>query len=181
MIALHDVLGFSERDVAEMLDATRDEIHAGLEAARSSLSAVLSLRDSRPPPPPRSASERRVVDEFARAFESGDIDGVAPLLTHDAKLTTPPEPLECRGRDAVVAFLRDRCDHRSGRRCRLVATRANTQPAFACYLADPHAPIAHAQGLMVLTLEGDRISAITRFLDNGLYSLFGLPRTLPDG
>jgi RNA polymerase sigma-70 factor (ECF subfamily) len=30
----------------------------------------------------------------------------------------------------------------------------------------------------VLTLAGDRIAAITRFLDNSVMSRFGLPRTL---
>jgi hypothetical protein len=29
-------------------------------------------------------------------------------------------------------------------------------------------------------VEGDRISAITRFIDGGLAPHFGLPRTLPD-
>jgi RNA polymerase sigma-70 factor (ECF subfamily) len=61
-----------------------------------------------------------------------------------------------------------------------VPTRANGQPAFGYYLRDPVSPIAHANGLVVLTLEGDRISAITRFGDNGLFPLFGLPRTLRD-
>jgi hypothetical protein len=46
-------------------------------------------------------------------------------------------------------------------------------------LEDPHAPIAHAHGLIVLTLGGDRISAITRFLDTSLYTAFEPPRTLP--
>jgi hypothetical protein len=32
---------------------------------------------------------------------------------------------------------------------------------------------------MVLTMEGDRISAITNFIDSGLAPYFGLPRTLP--
>ena len=32
---------------------------------------------------------------------------------------------------------------------------------------------------MVLTMEGMRISAITRFIDSGLLPHFGLPRTLP--
>ena len=39
---------------------------------------------------------------------------------------------------------------------------------------------AHAHGLVVLTLAGDKISAITRFGDNSLFPHFGLPRTLPD-
>ena len=57
-------------------------------------------------------------------------------------------------------------------------TRANGQPAFGCYLIDPGTPIAHAHGLLVLTLAGDRISALTRFIDNALLPPFGLPRTL---
>ena len=66
---------------------------------------------------------------------------------------------------------------RAGRRFDLVPTRANGQPAFGVYL---HAPdgLRHAIGFYVLTLAGDRISAMTRF-DNGLLPSFGLPRTLP--
>ena len=66
-----------------------------------------------------------------------------------------------------------------GRTYRLVATRANGQPAFGAYVRDPHTTIAHAAGLLVLTLAGDRISALTRF-DNSALPRFGLPRTLPD-
>jgi RNA polymerase sigma-70 factor (ECF subfamily) len=46
------------------------------------------------------------------------------------------------------------------------------------YLRDPHAGVLHATGLVVLTLAGEQISAITRF-DNSTISRFGLPRTLP--
>ena len=45
--------------------------------------------------------------------------------------------------------------------------------------ADEHAPILHSHGVLVLTIEGARISAITRFVDSGLLPHFGLPRTLP--
>jgi RNA polymerase sigma-70 factor, ECF subfamily len=51
--------------------------------------------------------------------------------------------------------------------------------AFGCYLPDAHAAIARAYGLMVLTLQGERISAITWFADLGVFPHFGLPRTLP--
>jgi hypothetical protein len=44
---------------------------------------------------------------------------------------------------------------------------------------DEHAPISHLHGILVLTMEGDLISAITRFIDGGLAPHFGLPRTLP--
>jgi RNA polymerase sigma-70 factor (ECF subfamily) len=62
---------------------------------------------------------------------------------------------------------------------RLVPTRANNQPAFGYYPADPDAPVAHVHSLIVLTLTGGKICAITRFGDSGLFAGFGLPQTLP--
>jgi hypothetical protein len=49
-----------------------------------------------------------------------------------------------------------------GRRYRLVAARANGQPASGIYAFDPHAPVLHAFGLIVITLAGERISRIDR-------------------
>ena len=67
---------------------------------------------------------------------------------------------------------------RDGRRYRLLPTHANRQPAFGCYLADPRTPVLHAHGLLVLTLAGERISALTAFTDRALLPRFGFPRTL---
>jgi hypothetical protein len=100
------------------------------------------------------------------------------LLAEDAWLTMPPEPYEYQGHAAIAAFLDDRPALR-GARLRLVPTRANGQPAFGCYAPDLRAAIVRAYGLLVLTLEGDRISAITWFSDRGVFPHFGLPRTLP--
>ena len=87
--------------------------------------------------------------------------GVLALLTDDALLTMPPEPLEYQGPAAIGGFLSTVPAGGALERFRLVPIRANGQPAFSCYLRDPHAPIAHAYGLMVLTLRGDRVAAIT--------------------
>jgi len=38
--------------------------------------------------------------------------------------------------------------------------------------------VLHANGLLVLTLAGDRVSIITRF-DTSVLPRFGLPRSLP--
>jgi hypothetical protein len=67
---------------------------------------------------------------------------------------------------------------RQGRTYRLVPTRANGQPAFGAYLRDPRTGIAHANGLLVVTLTGGQICAMARF-DNTVLPRFGLPRTLP--
>jgi len=90
------------------------------------------------------------------------------------------EPLDYQGNAAIAEFYLTR-SWWGVQVARLVPTRANGQPAFGYYyLRDPWAPIAHAHGLIVLTLEGDQISAITRFGDNSLFPRFGLPRTLRD-
>jgi RNA polymerase sigma-70 factor (ECF subfamily) len=105
---------------------------------------------------------------------------VVALLSDDAMLTMPPEPLEYEGPLAIARFLSTVPAGGTLERFRLVPTRANGQPAFGCYLRDPRAPIAHAYGLMVLTLKGERIAAITGFPDTSVFGSFRLPRTLPE-
>ena len=128
-------------------------------------------------PLPHSARERKIVDDFSRAFERGDVDAVLALLTDDIRVTMPPMPMEYEGL-AAVGHLLTTVAMRDGRRYRLVPTRANGQPAFGAYVIDPRTPIAHAHGLLVLTLSGTRIRALTRFVDSSVLPYFGLPRTL---
>jgi RNA polymerase sigma-70 factor (ECF subfamily) len=90
----------------------------------------------------------------------------------------PPIPLEYQGRDlakrffATVAF-------RRGRRYRLVSTRANGQPAFGAYVRGTVTAVAHANGLWVITVAGEKMSALTRF-DSAAFPRFGLPRVLSE-
>jgi len=161
-----------------MLDSSEASVNSALQRARATLDARLPADRTRAPLP-RSARERDLVARFAAAFESDDVDGVIALLTDDAWVTMPPEPYEYHGAEAIGRFLRDRVVSRAGRRVRLVPTRANGQPAFGHYMEDPHAPVGRSAGVLVLTLEGDRIAAITRFEASGVLGLFGLPRTVP--
>jgi hypothetical protein len=172
---LRDVLGFRAAEVADMLDTTEDAVGSALKRARATLAA-------QPPdsaPVPGSAAERAVVDEFADAFQDGDVPRIVALLTDDVWLTMPPLPMEYQGREQVAHFL-VAIPFRGTRSYRLIPTRANAQPAFGAYLRDAHTPIWHAHGLVVLTLAGTEISAVTRFMDTGLLPHFGLPRTLRD-
>ncbi|MGD0240117.1 MAG: sigma-70 family RNA polymerase sigma factor [Streptosporangiaceae bacterium] len=176
-LILRDVLDFSAREVAGLLDTTEQSVTSALKRARATLARELPSADQ-PAPPPGSAAEQALLRGLVRAFEDADVDALVALLTDDVWVRMPPVPLEYQGRDvarnffATVAF-------RHGRRYRLIPARANGQPAFATYLRDPRSHVAHASGLFVLTLSGMRISAITRF-DNTAYPRLALPRTLPD-
>jgi RNA polymerase sigma-70 factor, ECF subfamily len=178
-LVLRDVLGFRTAEVAEMLDTTETSVKGALQRARATLDARVPAGARDRAPLPDSTKERELVRRFTDAAEQGDTDAVIALLTDDAWLTMPPEPYEYQGRTAIAAFLRDRAIRR-GAPLRLVPTRANGQPAFGCYLPDPQAAIVHAYGLLVLTLDDERISAITWFVDRSVLSHFGFPRTLPN-
>jgi RNA polymerase sigma-70 factor (ECF subfamily) len=178
VLVLRDVLGFRAAEVAEMLDTTEASVNSALQRARGSLEDRIPAGGRERAPLPSSARERELLGRFADAFERGDVDGVVSLMTDDAWLRMPPEPEEYQGHAAITEFLGDLFEWRAGKGFRLVPTRANSQPAFGYYLEDPRAPIAHAGGVHVLTLEGDRISAITRFGDVSVFPYFGLPRTL---
>ncbi|MFD1148994.1 sigma-70 family RNA polymerase sigma factor [Saccharothrix hoggarensis] len=175
VLVLRDVLGFRAAEVADILDTTENAVTSALTRARGALSREVPVRESAPLPD--SPRERRIVADFVRAFESGDVDAVIALLTDDAWLTMPPLPLVYQGLDDVRHFLAT-VALRPGRRHRLIPTRANGQPAFACYVRDPRTPILRAHGVLVLTLTGDRITAVTRFVDNSLLAAFGFPRSL---
>jgi RNA polymerase sigma-70 factor (TIGR02960 family) len=176
-LVLGDVLGFRTAEVAEMLDTGEASVKGALQRARATLRARLPAADRERAPGPNSASERQLVGRFADAVQSGDVDELVSLLTDDALITMPPLPLEYQGHGAIAAFLRRREEVR-GAPLRVVPTRANSQPAFGCYLPDPHAAIGRPYGLMVLTLEEDAVAAITWFADTAVFRHFGLPRTL---
>jgi len=178
VLVLRDVLGFRAAEVADMLDSSEASVNSALQRARETMGRRLPGPNRERAPLPRSARERDVATRFATAFSGDDIDGVVALLTEDAWFTMPPVTLEFQGAVAIGGFLRDIRDWRGPRPYRLVPVRANGQPAFGCYLQDGPDAGFGAHGLIVLTLEGDRISALTRFTDNANLGRFGLPLVL---
>ncbi|PRY38811.1 RNA polymerase subunit sigma-70 [Umezawaea tangerina] len=167
VLVLRDVLDFSTAEVADLLGTTATAVKGALQRARARLDGQVPDHAPRPGSP----GERDLVRRFADAYTADDVEGVVALLTDDAWLAMPPAPHEYRGPAAIAGFLGASAASRAGRRFLLVPTRANTQPAFGCYLAGLDQPV----GLLVLTVRDDRISAITRFLGEDLPRRFGLP------
>ncbi|WP_433374869.1 RNA polymerase subunit sigma-70 [Actinoplanes sp. CA-142083] len=149
VLILRDVLGFHTDEVAGMLDTTADSVKSALKRARAGL----------PQPPSRAADEGEIVTRFVEAWEAADVDALVELLTDDVFIAMPPMPYEYVGREAVAGFCA--ALFRGGRRFSLLPTRANGQPAFVAYLRT-----GQAVGLYVLTLNGGKISAMTRFERN---------------
>ena len=176
VLVLRDVLGFSAGDVAAMLETSATSVNSALVRARATIDERGPRAHDRAPLP-RSAQERALVAQFADAFERGDVEPIVALLAEDAWLTMPPEPHEYQGHEAIRQLYAQTFARRDDPH-RLISTRANSQPAFGQYVKDPHAEVGRALGLLVLTLDGDRISHITRFPATNALAYFGLPRTI---
>lgn len=173
-LILTEVLDFSAREVADMLETTEQAIYGAVKRARATLAR--QLPNVEPPPLPNSPDEQQVLDRLVRAWEECDTNALVALLTEDVWLRMPPRPGEYQGKGTVkqwfatVAF-------REGQRFRLVPTRSNGQPAFGLYRFSPSRRVAHGAGLVVVTLAGSRVSAITLF-ESGEMARFGLPRSV---
>jgi RNA polymerase sigma-70 factor (ECF subfamily) len=171
VLILRDVLGFHASEVAQMLESTEESVTSALKRARATLQRHLPPpREDEPTPETRSAAERELVERFTRAFAAGDVDGVVALLTEDVLLAMPPIPFEWLGPELASRFFAAMWSS-LGAPPRLVATRANSQPAFALFV--PDAGGHRALGLLVLTVDDRGIRAITRF-EAGVLPRFGL-------
>jgi RNA polymerase sigma-70 factor, ECF subfamily len=174
-LILTDVLGFSPGEVAETLGATPASIYSALQRARKATEEEL---------PERSQQEtveglgdehvREIVDRFMEAWESADVEKIRALLTDDCVMAMPPWSEWFAGRDAVTEFL-GRGPLQSGKRWKLVPTRASGQLALAAYWTDTEGAL-HAEGIIVLTLTpAGKVSEFTSFRDPDLFASFGLP------
>jgi RNA polymerase sigma-70 factor (ECF subfamily) len=170
VLILRDVFGFPAREVAGILGATEESVTSALQRARATLTQ--RKRSAGDAPPPGSPAELNVVKRLSDAFEAADVDGIVALLTDDAWLTMPPLPLEYQGPAAAAAFLRATA-FRSGWHGRVRPTRANRQPAFGLSVHHGLSGQSHTVGLIVITLAGDQVSAMTRF-DAAVLPRFGM-------
>ncbi|WP_328808666.1 RNA polymerase subunit sigma-70 [Nonomuraea montanisoli] len=157
-LVLCDVLGYPLGEAAPMLDATPAAVKGLLQRARATLGRQPSDAGQTSGAGQASVPERELVRRFADAFTAGDVDTLVTLLTDDAWLAMPPAPHEYHGVAAIAAFLRASTAWSADLPVLLVPTRANGQPAFTCRLGGQPA------GVIVLTLSGERVRGITRFL-----------------
>jgi RNA polymerase sigma-70 factor (ECF subfamily) len=165
-LVLRDVLGFHTDEAASILETTPQSVKAALQRARTTLDSYTIEREQAPLPD--SPTERNLLATFSDAFEAGDTARLLTLLSSDARVTMPPQPGELIGHEAIGAYL-DRGAEVRGTPLEVRPTRANGQPAFACYLR------SRAWGMIVLALSGDKVDEITFFADPTLPGRFGLP------
>ena len=179
-LILRDALGFHAAEVAEILESTEESVTSALKRARATMAKSFTTEDRLESAiAPNSPEERELAERFARCYERHDVDGLIALLREDVWVRMPPVEFEYQGLEQARAVFESVRMAHLGVTTKLVATRANGQPAFGIYRIDRQTGVFRGTGLFVLGISGGKIRTITRF-EGSLLSRFGLPRILSE-
>jgi RNA polymerase sigma-70 factor (ECF subfamily) len=165
VLILREVLGFSAKEAAEVLETTTASVNSALQRARASVDDKLPEQSQQETL--RSLGDdqvRDVVQSYVDAWDRGDIDAVVSMLTDDACFSMPPMSSWFRGHEDIRAWLED--SPLSGDwRWRTRPAHGNGQPAIAFYSWDEKEGAYMPFALNVLTFDRDaRISDVTAFI-----------------
>jgi RNA polymerase sigma-70 factor (ECF subfamily) len=164
VLILREVLGFSAKETAAMLDTTVASVNSALQRARASVdervpeqSQQVTLRSL------GDDAVRELVDRYVDAWERCDVEAFAAMLTEDATFAMPPLATWYQGRDGIATWAT--LSPLSGQwRWRTILTRANGQPALAFYAWDEAQQAYLPFALNVLSFRASQISDVTAFI-----------------
>jgi RNA polymerase sigma-70 factor, ECF subfamily len=178
-LILRDVLGCSAKEIADVLETTVPAVNSALQRARAAMKENLPARRTEwPSDTDATVAERELLDRYVAYSETPDPLALKRLLSEDVRFSMPPQPGVFVGRDEVVdGWVEGGFGAEAFGSMRCLITRANRQPAVACYVRRPgddhYAPLA----IDVLRVTDGAVSEIVTF-DGAVFSWFGLPGRL---
>jgi RNA polymerase sigma-70 factor (ECF subfamily) len=164
VLILREVLGYSAKETAEVLDTTVASVNSALQRARAAI-------EERVPDESQQANLRtlgdgavtELVDRYVEAWERCDVEAFTAMLAEDATFEMPPLATWYAGREDVARWAT--LSSMNGEwRWRAVRTRANGQPALGFYTWDETARTYLPFALCVLTLRGRLLADVTAFI-----------------
>ena len=176
VLILREVLGFSAKEVASMLETTPASVNSAMQRARVTVDERLPERSQQATLAQLGDDEiRALVERYVDAWNRGDVDAVVSMLAEEATFSMPPNAQWFRGRDPIREFLPT--GPLSIPRI-FVPTRANGQLAFGTYKLIGGEWSANAIHVVTLATSAQITDAVA-FLDASLFERFGLPLTPP--
>lgn len=179
VLILRDVLGWSAKETAELLDVSVAAANSALQRARVTLRTKLpSRRPEWPAGADASAAERELLRRYVEACEKADIGAFESLIREDAVSRMPPQAEVTLGREAILKLWMDAgfgSEAFGDLRC--VTTRANRQPAVAVYVLHSGDTTYRAMALDVLQIQEGIITEIVTFGPE-VFPAFALPLTM---
>jgi RNA polymerase sigma-70 factor, ECF subfamily len=164
VLILREVLGFSAKETASMLDTTPQSVNSALQRARTTVEERLPEQSQQATLRALGDEKlRELVDRYVDAWDRGDVETVVEMLADDASFAMPPLGTWFRGSDALRIFLAGW--PMSGQwRWKPLQVRANGQVALAFYAWDDDEAAYLPFALNVLTFAGEKISDVTAFI-----------------
>jgi len=180
-LILRDVLGCSARETADVLESTEPAINSALQRARAAMKKHLpEPRTEWAPGTDATAAERELLERYVEFSETPDPLALKRLLSEDVRFSMPPQPGVWDGRDEVVGgWVDGGFGSEAFGSLRCVITRANRQPAVACYVRRPGQDRFSPMAIDVLRIVDGAVGEIITF-DGAVFGWFGLRGTLGD-
>lgn len=166
-LILRDVLGWSAAECAKVLGVSVPAVNSSLQRARVRMRERLGPDRSQWRRSPE-VKEAELLKRYMQAIESADDHAIAALLAPGARVGHQPgagghvgaEPVWYAGRETILEAWAPAL---RGVSMRMLATRANRQPAVATYLRVPGEAAYRAFSLTVLTIEEGLITELAVF------------------
>jgi RNA polymerase sigma-70 factor (TIGR02960 family) len=176
-LVLRDVLGWSARETAAVLETSVAATNSALQRARATLAERLPQHRLDGPRAAPSEDEQALLARYVDAHTRCDPAELTALVRDDVRVTMPPHPLCYQGREALAPLFELAFGANRMGDWRLVPTRANRHPAAAAYLRRPGDDIYRAHKLDVLRVEGSAVAEFTTF-GARMFPIFDLPPVL---
>jgi RNA polymerase sigma-70 factor (ECF subfamily) len=177
VLILRDVLDWSAKEAADLLDVSVASVNGALQRARATLQEHKKPRRTGSASTPDANEQvRALVQRYVEATERNDPAAIAHLLREDVRCSMPPHPATWAGRDAVLnAWIEGGFGSESLGEFKCIITRANGMPAVACYLREPGGSAYRPMAVDVLEIENGVVTEITVFPLEPFLDEFGLP------
>jgi RNA polymerase sigma-70 factor (TIGR02960 family) len=179
VLILRDVLGCSASETAEVLETSVPAVNSALQRARAAMKQHLpEQRTEWSAAADPTAAERELLARYVEYSETPDPHALKRLLSEDVRFLMPPQPGVWEGREVVFdAWVEGGFGSESFGSLRCVVTRANRQPAVACYVRGPGDEAYKPLAIDVLRIAGGEVAEIVTF-DGSVFAWFRLPETL---
>ena len=179
VLVLRDVLGCSARETARLLETSEASVNSALQRARSGLRETLPEdREAWRPGVAPTAAERELLARYVEYSERADPEAFAALMHEDVRFSMPPQPGVWAGRSTVIqGWIDGGFGSEAFGAMRCIVTRANGQPAVACYVRKPGDAAFEPLAIDILRVRDGAVSEIVTF-DRSVFERFALPATL---
>ncbi len=178
VLILRDVVGWSAKETADLLDTSVASVNSALQRARETMRARLPQQRSEWAAT-GDEEERALAARYIAALEADDAAAFVDMLREDAVFSMPPQPETYVGNQTIVdswvtgGFGSEDFGHLRG-----TLTYANRQPAIANYHRKPGDDTYRLFAIDVLRIEDGKIAGILAFGADAGMAAFGLPETL---